>query len=73
MTQAERFGAFIRAKRLVAGLTQQECATALGLSHRATFLKKEKGTWGFSFFDVVNFSVLLGVPASELIAEWERR
>lgn len=67
----ESFASFIRGKRIAAGFTQQECANALGLDHRATFLKKEKGLWEFSFLDVVNFAKLLGVPASVLIAEWE--
>lgn len=71
MSQKDSFAAFIRSQRLAAGYTQQECATALGFDHRATFLKKEKGLWEFSFFDVVNFAKLLGVPASALIAGWE--
>lgn len=67
------FSEFAKSKRLAAGLSQQECAAALGLIHRSAFLRKESGTREFSLGDVVNFAALLGVSASELLAEWENQ
>lgn len=37
------FGKFAREKREEAGLTQQECADALGHIHRSSFHKLEDG------------------------------
>lgn len=67
------FGEFARLKRVEAGLTQQQCADALGFKHRSAFLKKEDGTREWSLSEMMQFAELLDQKPSELFAEFESR
>jgi len=66
------FGSFAKQKRERAGLTQQQCAEALGLEHRASFHKLEDGEREWSLAAVQAFAALLGKKASRLLDEYER-
>jgi transcriptional regulator with XRE-family HTH domain len=66
------FGKFVRRRRLAAGLTQG------GLAHRsgstATFISLvEDGHKAASIVSIHRLATGLGVKASVLIAEWERK
>ncbi len=67
------FKQFARLKRLEAGLTQQQCANALGTKRRGAFYNlessKRRARWSLKSF--VAFAELLGVKPSELMAEFE--
>lgn len=69
------FKQFARLKRTEAGLSQQACALALGMSDRAAFLKLESDhyyNYGWSLKNLLDFARLLGKNASELLAEYEQ-
>jgi transcriptional regulator with XRE-family HTH domain len=64
-------GQFLRQKRLTAGLSQDAVAQALGYEHRSNVHRLETGMLELKFSSLVKFAGLLGVPASELIREFE--
>ena len=68
------FKEFARLKRIEAGLSQQRCANALGMSDRAAFLKLEleKYPHQWSLKNVQDFAALLNVQPSTLLAEYEQ-
>jgi len=68
------FKQYARFKRLEAGLTQQQCAAALGFKHKTSFydLETEGRTFRWSLKGFIAFAGLLGVKPSVLMAEFEK-
>jgi len=67
------FKQFARLKRIEAGLTQQQCANALGLKNRSAFLKLESShylnQWSLRYLE--NFASVLNLKTSQLIRQYE--
>jgi len=67
------FKRLARLKRIEAGLTQQQCANALGLKDRSAFLKLESSRyphqWTLQYLE--DFASILNLKTSQLIRQYE--
>lgn len=71
-TTGNKFGEFIRRKREAAGITQEECAKALGWHSRASYHKIETGKLEWKLRDFIIIAQLLGREPGALLSEWIR-
>lgn len=71
MLHVTNFGEIAKAHRQRCGLSQQQVCDVLGLSHRSDISRREAGQSGWRLDEVMAFAGLVGVRASELIAELE--
>lgn len=67
-----KFGQFARHKREQAGLTLDTVAEALDYQHRSNVHRLETGRLEWKLASVVKLAELLGMSASDLLAEWEK-
>jgi transcriptional regulator with XRE-family HTH domain len=65
------FGAFARRTRNARGLSQQQCATALGLAARSGFCRLERGDHGWTLSRLQAFAKLCQLTVSELMQYYE--
>jgi predicted transcriptional regulator len=65
------FGQFIKSKRESLRLSQQSLTDACGFVHRAEISRLEAGKLEWKLSQVIAIAALFGMPASELLREFE--
>lgn len=68
----QRFGANVRAERERLGMSQEDLADRAGL-HRTYLGGVERGERNLGLLNVVRIAKALGLPASTLLADIDRR
>lgn len=71
-TALQRFGASVRAERERLGMSQEDLADRAGL-HRTYLGGVERGERNLGLLNVVRIAKALGLPASALLADIDRR
>lgn len=63
------FGKIAKARRLAAGLSQEQVRIALGFKNRSDVSRRETGEVEWKLVDVEKLAKLLGITASELVKD----
>jgi transcriptional regulator with XRE-family HTH domain len=71
-TDLQRFGSRVRAERERLGVSQEELADRAGM-HRTYLGGVERGERNLGLLNVVRIAKALGLPASTLLADIDRR
>ncbi len=71
-TDLQRFGSRVRAERERLGVSQEELADRAGM-HRTYVGGVERGERNLGLLNVVRIAKALGLPASTLLADIDRR
>jgi len=66
-------GQLIRRYRLAKGLSQEQCATYLGFTHRSNYYKLESGKLEWKLRDFIKLAELLEEAPEQLIKEWRQQ